>query len=596
MTMPLIWSPLMPASAQVINIKLSNIQPLGHDVLQFRISADDSRVVYTAEQDTDNVLELYSVPSGGGTTTKLNNTLPSGGDVGSFRISTDSSRVVYRADQDTDGVQELYSVPIGGGTATKLNGTLVSGGEVRYEFQISADSSRVVYLADQDTYYEPELYSVPISGGTPTKLNGTIPSGGEAYKFQISADSSRVVYTAHQDTVEAWELYSVSISGGTSTRLNGTMISGGNIIDFQISTDNSKAVYTADQDRNEIYELYASWILEPEPEIDVQRPAGMPVAEGSIDNVGNRPVGTIPLTYTISNTGTAELIVPAGGVTATNLVNSGWFSVGTSLPLTIAAGTSTTLPISFDVTEVGVFSLDVDIANNDADENPYTFVISGAAIVNTPTVAASNDYAANDGTPLSGNVITDDTGDGVDYDPDGDPFIAVLDNGTNNGTVELHIDGSFIYTSVVGFDGTDSFSYHGDDGDPGNTVVVWITVNNRPKFSPILDQSITKNETLSLAITIYDSSTDLDNLTLSAESSNSALVPSSSIIFSGSGRDRTVTITPTAGMTGTTTITLDVDDRKGSSSEAFVLTVNDQVIWRVYMPTLFNSYGVLCLT
>ena len=81
---------------------------------------------------------------------KLNGPLVSGGDVDEFRVSPDSSRVVYRADQDTDNVDELYSVPLAGGSPVKLNGPLVSGGYVWY-FQVSPDSSRVVYHASQDT-------------------------------------------------------------------------------------------------------------------------------------------------------------------------------------------------------------------------------------------------------------------------------------------------------------------------------------------------------------------------------------------------------------------------------------------------------------
>jgi len=98
---------------------------------------------------------------------KLNGPLVTNGDVSSdFTISTDSSRVVYRADQETEGVFELYSVPIGGGSVTKLNDTLVSGGDVDQGFAISADSSRVVYLADQDTDEVFELYGSTI--GSPS--------------------------------------------------------------------------------------------------------------------------------------------------------------------------------------------------------------------------------------------------------------------------------------------------------------------------------------------------------------------------------------------------------------------------------------------
>ena len=47
------------------------------------------------------------------------------GDAYDFQVSPDGSTVVYRADQDTDDVFELYSVPIGGGASTKLNLSLI---------------------------------------------------------------------------------------------------------------------------------------------------------------------------------------------------------------------------------------------------------------------------------------------------------------------------------------------------------------------------------------------------------------------------------------------------------------------------------------
>jgi len=87
----------------------------------FLISSDGQQVVYLADQDIDEVFELYSVPLGGGAVTKLNDPLVAGGNVVSFVISPDGQRVVYVANQDTDTVFELYSVPLGGGTVTKLN-------------------------------------------------------------------------------------------------------------------------------------------------------------------------------------------------------------------------------------------------------------------------------------------------------------------------------------------------------------------------------------------------------------------------------------------------------------------------------------------
>ena len=138
---------------------------------EFQLSSDGSRVVYSADQDTDNVFELYSVPIAGGTPTRISGDLVDGGvvDFFGFLLSSDGTRVVYRADQDTDNVFELYSVPIVGGTPTRISGDLVDGGDV-FGFQLSSDGSRVVYTADQDTDNVFELYSVPIAGGTPVKL------------------------------------------------------------------------------------------------------------------------------------------------------------------------------------------------------------------------------------------------------------------------------------------------------------------------------------------------------------------------------------------------------------------------------------------
>ena len=176
----------------------------------FLISPDSQRVVYRADQVTDNVFELYSVPLAGGAVTQLNGPLVAGGSVikTSPDISPDSQRVVYGADQDTDAVFELYSVPLAGGAVTKLNGPLVADGNA-FIYDISPDSQRVVYRADQETDEEVELYSVPLAGGAVTKLNGPLVADGDVVSFRIGPASGRVVYVADELTDGVFELFSV---------------------------------------------------------------------------------------------------------------------------------------------------------------------------------------------------------------------------------------------------------------------------------------------------------------------------------------------------------------------------------------------------
>jgi len=92
--------------------------------------------------------------------------------------------------------------------------------------------------------------------------------------------------------------------------------------------------------------------------------------------VGNQLVGTVTLIYAIDNrAGTAQLDITS--VIAENLINCSGFSVVTNLPLNIAAGATANLQVLFTVDAVGAFSLDMDMINDDADENPYDIQVNG---------------------------------------------------------------------------------------------------------------------------------------------------------------------------------------------------------------------------
>jgi uncharacterized repeat protein (TIGR01451 family) len=100
-------------------------------------------------------------------------------------------------------------------------------------------------------------------------------------------------------------------------------------------------------------------------------------------------------------------------------------------------------------------------------------------------------------------------------------------------------------------------------------------VNSPPTLSPIPDQNTTPGQPVGpIAFTVNDAETAPGNLTLSGVSSNPALVPNANIVFGGSGSNRTVTITPTAGQSGTSLISLVVRDASlAEAGEFFQLTV-----------------------
>ncbi len=105
------------------------------------------------------------------------------------------------------------------------------------------------------------------------------------------------------------------------------------------------------------------------------------------------------------------------------------------------------------------------------------------------------------------------------------------------------------------------------------------TGNTPPSISSIADQTVAPDTTTSaLPFTIGDPQSDPANLTVTATSSNTTLVPVANVVVAGTGANRTVTATPATGQTGSTTITVSVADEAGlTTTETFVLTVGSPV-------------------
>ena len=95
-----------------------------------------------------------------------------------------------------------------------------------------------------------------------------------------------------------------------------------------------------------------------------------------------------------------------------------------------------------------------------------------------------------------------------------------------------------------------------------------------PVLSGIDDQTIdADSSTGPLAFTVSDDSTPAGSITLTKDSSNTGLVPVSSIVFGGSGANRTVTVTPVAGQGGSAVISIIANDGSLTTTRTFTLTV-----------------------
>lgn len=129
---------------------------------------------------------------------------------------------------------------------------------------------------------------------------------------------------------------------------------------------------------------------------------------------------------------------------------------------------------------------------------------------------------------------------------------------------------------------TTTYYWRIDEVDAGSNVhpgLVWsftTTGNFPPTFGPLADQILPWGATSSdLPVEVADDLTAPGELILTAGSSNPVLLPAAGISLGGTGAARTIRLAPNAGETGSSIVTLTVDDGTHQAEASFLLTVTD---------------------
>lgn len=240
----------------------------------FGFSPDGTTVVYIADQDIDELYELYAVDASfPGMSRKLSGSLPANGDVRRFAVSPDSNHAAYVADQDADERLELYLVNLAApGVSMKINPSLPAGREVSLRnWSFSPDGDFIVYLADHDTDDVTELYRVETAApGVAIKVNGPLGAEGRVHEtifdaptVRVSPNGTHISYIARQSLDGLDDVYNVEFSTpGVATKLNPPMTPFGGAWFLETTSDSLQVFYVAEQE-NDFIELYRVDISAP---------------------------------------------------------------------------------------------------------------------------------------------------------------------------------------------------------------------------------------------------------------------------------------------------------------------------------------------
>ena len=213
-----------------------------------------------------------------------------------------------------------------------------------------------------------------------------------------------------------------------------------------------------------------------------------------------------------------------------------------------------------------------------SDHDP---VLIGLALDTPNRAPVASDVSVTTPEDTAAAVTLDGT------DPDGDALTYTVTSSPAHGTLSGTAP-NLTYTPAGDYSGPDSFTYTVSDGTltsaPATVSITVTPVNDAPTVA-IVAASCLGDTAGQLSVTTSD--VEGANPTVTGSSSNTALVRNSDIVVSGSGANRTVTVSGVSGRSGMAVITLTASDGSATSTTTFTVTIGTN-----HADTLTGGAGV----
>jgi len=260
----------VPVDGSLAPVKLSGAMDDDRDVLSVTLTPDGTRALFVSDRDANDAYELHVVPvDGSAAPLSLSGPMVAGGDV-AFQapatpllwLTPDGTRVLYLADQEVDERLDLWSVPVDGSAAPARLSDLAASGDVSNRLdavRVLDDGSRVVFLADAVVDGRLELFVAPVDASAPAAAVSGALSGSQRVQagFLVLDGHEAVLYSADTNAGRQ-ELWLAPLDGSRAARRRSVLAHAlaGVLPDFRVSSDERWIYYRADAEVDERVELY----------------------------------------------------------------------------------------------------------------------------------------------------------------------------------------------------------------------------------------------------------------------------------------------------------------------------------------------------
>jgi len=211
------------------------------------------------------------------------------------------------------------------------------------------------------------------------------------------------------------------------------------------------------------------------------------------------------------------------------------------------------------------------VANNGTHtSNEATVTLTVNPINDTP-IASDDSYTTLEDSAL---IITTPGVLENDSDVDGDIITSVLDTTSSNGVLVLNSDGSFTYTPNTNFVGSDSFTYHTNDGLlDSNIATVDISISSENDAPVAQDDQTETQQNVPIRIDVLENDSDVEDDSLNiiltidpSQTKGTVELENSKVLF-----------TPLTDFVGETSFSYVVSDGdKTSNSAQVTVTVTEE--------------------